>query len=98
VRAATNGGRLVAMVLMLCGIGFVAVLTATVAAHFVENDGESVTEELHRLNERLERIEQLLASAGRDEAARQSTWVSGRPSEQDTLDFIDNVAGTRGWE
>ena len=67
------------MVLMLCGIGFVAVLTATVAAQFVENDGESVTEELHRLNERLERIEQLLASAGRDEAARrQSALVSGR--------------------
>ncbi|HEX2254654.1 MAG TPA: ion channel [Thermoanaerobaculia bacterium] len=76
----TGGGRLVAMLLMLCGIGFVAVLTAAVAAHFVESDGESVAGELRRLNDRLARIEELLAHSGDADRrpAAQEPLLSGR--------------------
>jgi hypothetical protein len=43
----------------------------------------------------------LAAGAGADpasEARRQSLLVSRRKSERETLDFIDSVADTRGWE
>ena len=46
-------GRLVGIVLMLVGIGFLAVLTATVSSRFVKNDRAEETNEvleaLHRL-------------------------------------------------
>lgn len=32
------------------------------------------------------------------EARRQSTLVSGRPSEREALDFLEHAADTRGWE
>jgi voltage-gated potassium channel len=54
------GGRGVAVVLMLVGIGLIGVLTATVASYFVE---EKANEETAALNERLDRIETMLAQA-----------------------------------
>jgi voltage-gated potassium channel len=54
------GGRGVAVVLMLTGIGLVGVLSATVASYFVEQRAEADMTELHR---RLDRIEALLARA-----------------------------------
>jgi voltage-gated potassium channel len=36
----TVGGRIVAMLLMLVGIGFISVLTATIASLFVKTDRE----------------------------------------------------------
>jgi voltage-gated potassium channel len=53
----TAGGRGVAVVLMLVGIGLISVLTATVASYFVEEKAER---EKADLNERLDRIEELL--------------------------------------
>ena len=52
------GGRGVAVVLMLVGIGLIGVLTATVASFFVE---EKTDRDKHDLNQRLERIEATLA-------------------------------------
>ncbi len=60
----TPAGRIAAAALMILGIGFVAYVTAAVAAHFVEGDSSSpILEELEKLNLRLERIEQRLAEA-----------------------------------
>jgi voltage-gated potassium channel len=64
-------GRVVAGLLMLIGIGFLGLVTASVAARFVESDADDKHEassaqrddilaELKRLDQRLERIEQAL--------------------------------------
>jgi voltage-gated potassium channel len=53
----TAGGRGVAVVLMLTGIGLVGVLSATIASYFVGQRAEEDMTELHR---RLDRIEALL--------------------------------------
>ena len=54
----TPGGRGVAVVLMLVGIGLIGALTATVASFFVEEQAGKQNEDL---NERLDRIEAMLA-------------------------------------
>jgi voltage-gated potassium channel len=54
------GGRGVAVVLMLVGIGLIGVVTASVASYFIE---EKVDEQKTILNERLGRIEAMLAQA-----------------------------------
>jgi voltage-gated potassium channel len=54
------GGRGVAVVLMLTGIGLVGVLSATVASYFVGQSAEGDMTELHR---RLDHIEALLVRA-----------------------------------
>ena len=56
----TAGGRGVAVVLMLTGIGLIGALTATVASFFVD---ESANRDQQRLEERLDRIEMMLARA-----------------------------------
>jgi voltage-gated potassium channel len=56
----TSGGRCVAVVLMLVGIGLIGSLSATVASYFVE---EKADEEKADLSCRLDRIEQMLAQA-----------------------------------
>lgn len=54
------GGRGVAVVLMLVGIGLVGVLSATIASYFV---GKRADEDRAELNARLDRIEAALARA-----------------------------------
>jgi voltage-gated potassium channel len=54
------GGRYVAVVLMLVGIGLIGVLTATVASYFIE---EKADREKADLNQRLDRIETMLTQA-----------------------------------
>lgn len=49
----TAAGRAAATVLMLLGIGLVAVITAAVAAHFVEDDTDRTADELARLNDQM---------------------------------------------
>jgi voltage-gated potassium channel len=56
----TAAGRGVAVVLMLVAIGLIGVLTATVASFFV---GEKADEEQAALDQRLDRIEAMLARA-----------------------------------
>jgi voltage-gated potassium channel len=59
----TVGGRVVAGLLMLTGIGFLSLLTATIASSFVATDvGEPVEEQEAGMREALQRIEQRLAA------------------------------------
>jgi len=63
----TLTGRLIAIVMMVSGIGFVALLTAAVAERFIRDERESdisierhllnVTEELRQIRRRLDRLE-----------------------------------------
>jgi voltage-gated potassium channel len=55
INVTTVPGRMVAMALMLLGIGFVAVLTATIASRFVQSDTRSHEEELRDSLARIER-------------------------------------------
>jgi voltage-gated potassium channel len=54
----TAAGRGVAVVLMLTGIGLVGVLSATIASYFV---GQQSGQDMNELNQRLDRIEAMLA-------------------------------------
>ncbi len=63
------GGRLLASLVMLLGIGFVTVITASITSSFVARsrleaplaeDGVSVAEHFRKIDERLERIEAAL--------------------------------------
>jgi voltage-gated potassium channel len=56
----TVAGRLLAMALMIVGIGFISVLTATIASSFVSSDDKH-----HELAETLRAIEQQLAALER---------------------------------
>ena len=59
----TLGGRITGAALMLSGIAVLAFTTANVAAFFVEGDYEKdLHREVQSINERLDRIETLLAS------------------------------------
>jgi voltage-gated potassium channel len=69
----TVGGKVLAVVVMLVGIGFVAILTAAIAQRFLAPEVEQIereegiaVEELRAITERLDRIEGALGSgAGR---------------------------------
>jgi voltage-gated potassium channel len=79
----TVGGRIIAAIVMVVGIGFYAVLTATIAATFVGHetkaDDETMRRQLEEIAERLERIEHALleGSSGRDR--RDDGRVSEKP-------------------
>lgn len=76
------GGRGVAVVLMLIGIGLIGVLTAAVASYFVE---ETTDRESAGLNERLDRIEAMLtqALARPDEPGERSQQAKGSGRNED---------------
>ena len=56
----TVPGRIVAMLLMVAGIGLVATLAASLASYFVSGEEKEQKDELDEIRDRLERIEQLL--------------------------------------
>lgn len=60
-------GRIVAVVLMLFGIGLLGVFTGLVAAYFVEEDDVGTVAEIARLHERLDGIEDALGIARKGE-------------------------------
>ena len=60
IAPATLGGRLLAVLLMLCSLGLLATLTASISAYFI---GSGEEEHIQRITERLDRIEQLLGKA-----------------------------------
>jgi len=66
----TLGGRLLAVVLMVAGIGLISAVTASVAAYFV---GRDETPDFSELARRLDRIERLLAELAAGAAARQNS-------------------------
>jgi voltage-gated potassium channel len=58
----TTAGRVAASVLMLLGIGLIAVITASVAAHIVgQEEKVNLHEELGHIGQRLDRLERLLS-------------------------------------
>jgi voltage-gated potassium channel len=56
----TVAGRLLAMALMIVGIGFISVLTATIASSFVSQDGrqDELVETLRSIERRLAALEE----------------------------------------
>ncbi|HZA58635.1 MAG TPA: potassium channel family protein [Solirubrobacterales bacterium] len=65
ISPATDAGRVLAITIMVVGIGFVALLTAFVADRFIQREVEEVEEredqvlgELREIRERLDRLEQ----------------------------------------
>lgn len=69
----TDAGRVIAIGLMVCGIGFVAMLTAAFAQRFVRQNApiDEVLTELRAISDRLDRLERRTAAAGhaRDDGA-----------------------------
>jgi voltage-gated potassium channel len=65
----TTVGRFLAGALMLVGIGFLSLLTASIAARFVEDDTTDVGEALARIEARLGRLEDQLPALA-NQAAR----------------------------
>ena len=63
-------GRTLAILLIILGISVIAIITASVAARFVEQDEEELNAEVARIHDRLDRIEELLVQA--DTVARLS--------------------------
>jgi voltage-gated potassium channel len=57
ISPATTEGRLIAVALMLVGIGFISILTATVASFFFDQEKEDRANDLKQLDERLARLE-----------------------------------------
>jgi voltage-gated potassium channel len=64
---ATDAGRAIAVVVMLVGIGFVAVLTAAAAERFMR--GREAEEQRAELHQRLEEISARLAALKRSSGA-----------------------------
>ena len=63
----TPAGRLVAVVLMLGGVGLVSTLAAAIAAYFV---GQDTHAQLDRLTGQMERLEKLLEESRKDAATK----------------------------
>ena len=62
IAPATPVGRLLAVVLMLCGLGLLSTLAASISAYFVGSDSDK---ELLEIKNRLARIERLLEKSGK---------------------------------
>lgn len=71
ISPSTTLGRLVAVVVMLSGVGLISTLSASIAAYFVDQGNESALKEI---GQRLERIETMLndGQAERQKKARES--------------------------
>ena len=70
IAPATPGGRLVAVVLMLSGLGLLSTLSASISAYFVNVDRE---DELDHLRDQLDRIERLLEQQNSREQSKTTT-------------------------
>jgi len=88
----TSLGRVVAVVLMLVGIGLIGVLTATVASFFVQEHTDANKEQLQQahadlgdrldvMDQRLARIEALLSGGGTEAAASPPAATGGERIE-----------------
>jgi voltage-gated potassium channel len=82
------GGRGVAVVLMLVGIGLIGVLTATVASFFIQRQSAEGDERLDAVQSQLDEIQGLL----RQIAARSQPAALERPE----VDFAGNGSARRG--
>ena len=63
IRPKTDGGRIIAIAVMIVGVGFVAILTASAAERFmassreIQEDERRVADELAAIRERLDQLE-----------------------------------------
>lgn len=64
----TPAGRIAGAMLMVLGIGFVALVTASIAAHFVGEEEHELAAEIRRIHERLDGIEATLSSEFGDDS------------------------------
>lgn len=78
ISPSTVPGRLIAVVLMLLGIGLMSTLAASITAHFVQQDENA---ELREVCGRLERIETLLREGRSDQEQRFLPTVDGNSKE-----------------
>ena len=74
IAPASPVGRGMAIILIMLGIGVIAIITAAVAARFVEEDEAALVQEVARIHARLDELEQLLVAA--EENARLDRVVS----------------------
>ena len=77
IAPATLGGRLLAVLLMLCGLGLLATLAASISSYFI---GSSEEEHMQRITERLDRIERLLEKAVAERGDNSEGLVSEDPA------------------
>jgi voltage-gated potassium channel len=80
----TDAGRVIGIILMTTGIGFVALLTASVAQRFIRQRQhlDELADDLAAVRERLDRIEHhlaVIAERGRTSADRTGADFPGRP-------------------
>jgi voltage-gated potassium channel len=67
VSPVTGEGRIIAVVLMLLGIGFLGVLTATITSFFFDQERDAREDELRQRLERIEaKLDQLTAAPGEE--------------------------------
>ena len=76
IAPATPVGRLLAVVLMLCGLGLLSTLAASISAYFIGSDSDK---ELLEIKDRLTRIERLLEESGRGSETERSDREGNRP-------------------
>jgi voltage-gated potassium channel len=87
--ATTAAARFVGVLLMLIGVALLAVLTGTIAAHFVEEGGRhELARELRQVHERLDRLDQVLAQLLGE--------AGSRLDERDDVDGTDAGEGSEG--
>jgi voltage-gated potassium channel len=75
IAPATFGGRAIAVVLMLSGIGLISTFSASVTSYFV---GQQEAADLKEVRERLARIERMLAEMTQREQHGQTPGGDGR--------------------
>ena len=77
IAPATLGGRLLAVLLMLCGLGLLATLAASISSYFI---GSSEEEHIQRITERLDRIEHLLEKVVAERADNPEALAGQNPT------------------
>ena len=70
ISPSTISGRVVAVMVMIGGVGLISTLSASIAAYFVDQGNESVLEDLRK---RLDRIESLLKEKKYDGSAKSAS-------------------------
>ena len=78
IAPATPVGRLLAVVLMLCGLGLISTLAASISAYFVGSDSDKA---LLEIKNRLARIERLLEESNNASRTGRSNREGNHPPE-----------------
>ncbi len=82
ISPSTTEGRLIAIALMLVGIGFISILTATVASFFLDQESEDRTRELAQIHERLQQVERKQDSTRNVRSTQRALPTRGHPASR----------------